>query len=84
MGNTTIVGKVTATQRMASSRNGNPRFMITIMTTEGEAVAHSTSPDASIAYGIENREYREQDHEFVINSKGSIVYANPYPATNHY
>jgi hypothetical protein len=84
MGNTRIVGKITATERMASSPQANPRFMITIMTTEGEAVAHATSPNAGFAYGIENREYREQDHEYVINYRGNISYVNPYPARNDY
>jgi hypothetical protein len=84
MGNTKIVGKITAAERMASSPESNPRFMITIMTTEGNAVAYPTSPNAGFAYGIENREYREHDHEFVINYRGNITYVNPFPATNHY
>jgi len=84
MANTKIVGKITATKRMPSSKESNPRFMITIMTTEGEAIARPTSPNSMLAYGIENREYREQDHEFVINGRGNIIYVNPFPATNHY
>ena len=84
MANTRIVGKITATKRMSSSTNGNPRFMITIMTTAGEAVARPTAVDSMLAYGIENPEYKEQDHEYVINGRGSITYVNPFPATNNY
>lgn len=53
--------------RMASSRNGNPRFMVTF----DDGTAYPTGVDASCAYGIENREY-DGDVQVLIE-RGNIV-----------
>lgn len=67
-----IIGKVTGTKRLRSSRNGNPRFEVTIHTVGREDREFPTAPDAGVAYGIENRDYREAEHVFIITSRGNI------------
>lgn len=61
------------TERMASSRNGNPRFMIHFES----GLALPTQPDASIAYGIENPEYHEGPVEVTKNGRGHVIYVKP-------
>ena len=56
-------------ERMKSSVNGNPRFMVTF--TDGSSMP--TKPDAMLAYGIENEEYRDRPL-LVEVERGQIVY----------
>lgn len=70
---TTITARVLRTERMRSSKYGNPRFRVTLDPGEGlELVTLPTSPDAGVAYGIENREYRDRPHAFHVNGRGHI------------
>lgn len=61
------------TERMASSRNGNPRYMLHF----ASGVALPTTPDAGIAYGINNREYWGCDLEITKNGRGHVIYVTP-------
>ncbi len=60
----TITGRVVKTERATTSYYGNPAFYVTIETADGERSTFRTSTDASIAYAIENSEYRAQPHTF--------------------
>lgn len=70
-----IIGKVTATKRLRSSKYGNPRFEVTIHTAGREDREFPTAPDAGVAYGIENRDFRDAEHVFIINGRDNIEQA---------
>lgn len=73
-----IIGKVTGTKRMRSSKYGNPRFEVTIHTAAGNIDRQfRTQPDSSLAYGIENPEFRNHEHIFVIDGRDQIILARP-------
>ncbi len=73
--NSTITGKVLATSRMRNSSYGNPRYQVVIQAPDGTVYLTSTSPNASFAYAIENREYQDQDHTYTTNPWGNITHA---------
>lgn len=60
----TITGYLGMIDRKPSSRNGNPRWMVSISNgktgAEYECVIAYTTPDSSLGYDIGN--YREGDH----------------------
>ena len=68
----TVTGVITSIRRLKSSRYGNPRFSVTIGGRD-----YKTAPNVMLAYGIENPEYREQEHVFELNGQGNIVSARP-------
>lgn len=80
----TVTGVVVSTKRAGTSYYGNPSYDVTIRLTEIEgtpvSVSHEelatvtlrTSSNAAIAYGIENREYRETPHTFALTRAGRI------------
>jgi hypothetical protein len=62
----TIVG----IDRMPSSRNGNPRYRLTF----DDGTSAPLQPDSSIAYGINNREYRSGPVRVTFNGRGHVTY----------
>lgn len=69
---TTIRAKVTNVARATSSKYGNPQFRVNMISENGEELEYLTEPDSMLAYGIGNKEYREQFHTFYINRAGRI------------
>ena len=72
-----IIGKDTNCKRMRSSRYGNPRFEVTVHTTGTGERVFRTQPDSSLGYEIENAEYRNAEHIFVIDGRDQIILARP-------
>jgi hypothetical protein len=62
----TIVG----IDRMSSSRNGNPRYRLTF----DDGTSAPLQPDSSIAYGINNPEYRSGPVRVTFNGRGHVTY----------
>lgn len=69
----TVTGKVVTTRHNSTSYYGNPQYAVTL--DNGET--YLTSHDASIAYAITNREYRDYDHVFTLTRAGRIKSAKP-------
>lgn len=67
-----ITGVVTATKRVGTSASGNPTFDVTILEANGRDSVHRTVADSSLAYAIENSEYRDTTHEFGLDSAGHL------------
>lgn len=61
--------RITRIERMASSRNGNPRFMVTF----ADNGSHPTGVDAQVGYGIENPEYRRGQVRVWLEGKGQNI-----------
>lgn len=76
----TITGKVLDTKHVGTSKMGNPSYDVTVRleTIDGtpvqgeQDVTIRTQSDSSLAYGITNREYREETHEFALTKAGRI------------
>lgn len=72
----TITGIVTHTERVGTSVNGNPTFDVEIRNDHaaiGEAYSlHRTMSDTMLAYAIENPEYRNEPHVFILTRAGRI------------
>jgi hypothetical protein len=67
---TTVSGvRIIGTDRMKSSFYGNPRFMVSL----SNGTQYATAVDAGCAYGITNREYRENDCVVTLNSRSQII-----------
>ena len=64
----TVTGKVVATKRVGTSTMGNPTFMVTL--DNGEM--YRTMSNTSLAYAIENPEYRDRVHVFTLTKAGRI------------
>lgn len=60
-------------ERLHNSKNGNPRYRVTF--TDG--TVFETAADASINYGITNREYRDVPLEVTFSRNGRITYLAP-------
>ncbi len=62
-----VTGIVTRVERVGTSRMGNPTMRVTLSTPtppfDGVA-SFLTASDSSLAYGIENAEYRDKPHVF--------------------
>ena len=79
----TVTGKVIDTKRAGTSSMGNPSFDVTLSITKIDGtdtaqpymVTIRTQSNAGLAYGIENREYRDSDHEYTLSRHGRIVSA---------
>lgn len=79
MKNRKIVKTIAKIEAMISSANANPRYMLYF--TDGEALP--TAVDASVAYGIENPEFRGVPVEFEVTPRGQIVHATPVTEVNN-
>lgn len=69
----TVTGKVVATHHNSTSYYGNPQYAVTL--DNGET--YLTSHNASIAYAITNREYRDNNHVYTLTRAGRIKTAKP-------
>ena len=67
----TITGTVVSTERAGTSSKGNPTYLVRI-DTGTTTVALLTESNSGLAYGIENREYRERAHTFNLTRYGRI------------
>lgn len=75
-----VTGTVVATKRVGTSTMGNPQFDVTLLAThiEGtpvepaQTVVVRTSANISLAYAIENPEYRETAHTFDLTPAGRL------------
>lgn len=67
-----ITAKVTATKYHGTSTMGNPTYYVTLEERDGTTGIYRTQSNASIAYAIENREYRDEWHEYLITTAGRI------------
>lgn len=71
----TITGTITRVERKGHTVYGNP---IMVLSIEGEGIGDygygtfRVSDNASLVYGIENAEYREQPHTFALTRAGRI------------
>lgn len=70
----TVTGRVIDVQPSGRTHYGNPTKRVTVRTASGDEILR-TAPDSSIAFAIENAEYREQSHEFTLNAHGRITAA---------
>lgn len=50
----TVEGRILAARRLNNSVNGNPRFVVTVNTTDGSVESFMTSTDSACAYDVEN------------------------------
>lgn len=64
---------ITHLDRMASSKNGNPRLRVFF----DDGTSAPTEPDTSWAYEAENSEFRAGPVEVHYNGRGHITYARP-------
>jgi hypothetical protein len=55
----TIKARVVDTERKANSYYGNPRYLVTLETADGDIIYACTKVDSMLAYGITNKEYKE-------------------------
>lgn len=68
MGNATVTGRVIETRYASTSHYGNPAYFVTLDSGE----TYRTKDDAMIAYGIQNAEYRDEPHVFMLTRAGRI------------
>jgi hypothetical protein len=75
MDNRSVTRVLTAdhVERMPSSVNGNPRYRVFF--TNGTSAP--TAPDASLAYGIENRGMLGVPKRVIFDGRGNVTYMNP-------
>jgi hypothetical protein len=66
----TITGKVVNVKRHGHTFYGNP--MMSVALDSDPWAWHRLSNDASLAYGIENSEYRDESHTFALTRAGRI------------
>lgn len=64
----TVTGRVVDIKRAGYTYLGNPKMIITLNNKE----SYKLWPDASLGYEIENKQYRIEDHRFVVVA-GHIV-----------
>lgn len=70
-----IIAKVITTKYHGTSTMGNPTYDVTLEEPDGTTGIYRTMSNAGIAYGIENREYREQWHEYELTRAHRIRHA---------
>ena len=68
----TAIRRIASLERMRASVNGNPRYRVLFE----DGTMSTTSPDASVAWGLENPEYKNVDVK-VTYERGEIIYVNP-------
>jgi hypothetical protein len=69
MTNTKETLTIASLERLRLSSNGNPRFRVTF--TDGRQA--DTQTDASVNYGLENRQYQGVPIEVTFSPNGRIV-----------
>lgn len=69
----TFVDRIVGLERMPSSKNGNSRWRVSF----AEHASAPTEVDGSVAYGINNSEYRDVDLAVTLNSRGHVAYLRP-------
>ena len=67
----TITGRVTRVIRHGHTVYGNP-IMSIVLDGDEWGVSHRISDNASLVYGIENPEYREDEHTFALTRAGRV------------
>ena len=67
----TIAGKVVHVKRHGHTVYGNPIISVSL-DTDGYGQWHRISDNASLAYAIENAEYRDVAHTFALTRAGRI------------
>lgn len=67
----TVTGKVVRVERHGHTIYGNPMVSI-LLDTDEWGVSHRISDNASLAYAIENAEFRDEPHTFVLTRAGRI------------
>lgn len=83
-----VTGKVLRVIRHGHTKYGNPTMSAVVELTHIEGVPVEGTPelrtatirvqnDAGLVYGIENAEYREQPHTFVLTRAGRISHVAP-------
>ena len=65
----TVRARVVSTQYRNSSMYGNPSYWVTLETEDGRIITGYTSPNASIAYSINNRNLKDNYYNWTY-SKG--------------
>jgi len=50
-------GRIVSIERMASSGNGNPRYLLELVTDDERGISFVTGVDSCIGYEIANREF---------------------------
>lgn len=70
---TKIIRTIAALERMPSSANGNPRYLVKF--TDGDSAP--LEPDSSIGYSIPNPEFKGVSVVFTLNGRGHITHAQP-------
>ena len=68
MSETTIIGAIDKMLRLANTRNGNPRYLVTLV---GGANL-TTKPDANIAGALANSDYQNVQLRFLLDADGQI------------
>ena len=69
----TITGTVSRVERIGHTFYGNPIMRVSVRQVGAESPAwYRISDNASLVYGIENAEYREQVHTFALTRAGRI------------
>lgn len=64
----TVTGRVVGTEYASTSYYGNPAYWVTL--DNGET--YRTMDNSSLAYGIQNPEYRDEPHVFTLTRAGRI------------
>lgn len=72
-GSNAVKGIVTKTERLINSKDGNPRYRVEVKTDDGEIWTFQTSADSHVGLSIQNSEYRESNHIFVLDHDQQIV-----------
>lgn len=73
-----IRGAITASVRLPNTRNGNPRYMLTIEGTDGAIERIPTRADAAWVHGIDPVEMIGKPFRFFIDD-GSVTFAGTIP-----
>lgn len=68
----TITGRVVRTERIGSTRWGNPMYWVGIEDASGHDDVYRLSNDAGLAYAITNPEYRDTPHTFELTKAGRL------------
>ena len=68
-----VIGRIVTIERLTSSRNGNPRFRITLQSDAGMGT-WNTAADHAFNYEIGNKGLRAEDRVILtIGGRGTIV-----------
>lgn len=74
----TVTGRVTRTERIGLTVWGNPMYWVGIEDENGHDDIYRLSNDASLAYEINNPEFRDTPHAFLLTPAGRLLgYVKP-------